>query len=180
MNGRHVIAPFGDGGVVGDASAADGPVEQPLVEDGEGEIAVVAVVEGLLRQCFDFGEVALDADIAAAVVEGVEGGVILWVFNLREGKGFWGEAAPMMIDNAADVDQIVKVGGVAVGHDLGAIGGDEGGAEGQVGRVDGGVERFLVVEGTGGAVQLLVPLFLGEIEGGGNGRPVGAVGFERF
>ena len=47
MHTGHVRAPFGDGGVVGDASAANGPVEQALVENGEGEVAVVAVVEGL-------------------------------------------------------------------------------------------------------------------------------------
>ena len=140
----------------------------------------MAVVEGLVGQGADFGDVAFDADGAAAVVEGVEGGVIFGVGDFGKGECFWREAAAVVVDNAADVDEVVEVGGVAVGHDLGAVGGDDGGFGGRWGRVDGGVERFVVVEGAGGAVQFFVAVFFGEGEGCGNGRPVGAVGLEGF
>ena len=56
-----------------------------------------------------------------------------WLAEGLGGTGLGiGRFLPVVIDDATDVDEVVGEGGVAVGHDLGAIGRDNGGAGGQM------------------------------------------------
>ncbi|MBK6711410.1 MAG: hypothetical protein IPG51_13910 [Chloroflexi bacterium] len=159
---RHVVAPLGHGGIFGHAGRADGPVKQPLIQHSQRQVAVVAVMEGLLGQRLNFLHVSLNADRAAADVEGIQIIIVRWVDQLRHGEGFRRAAFPVVVDNPADVDEVIQVSGVAVGHDLRAVGGEDGGLGRRRGGVDGRVQRFGLVERPCRAIQFLVAAFAGQ------------------
>lgn len=112
------FGPLADGLAGVAAGAAEGVVEQALVEQSQPRLGRRGVLPGQVGQGADLQQVALDGDGAFVEAGFVLGLVVLEFGVVHEGVGEdeGGAVFAVEVDDGPDVDQVVEEGGVAVGN----------------------------------------------------------------
>lgn len=177
----HFFEPGVNGAVVfGAVQAADGPVEQALVEDGDKGRGREPMLPHRPCQRADFRQIPLDAHTSGGILQQIFIQIVAGITDLREGQRFWGAAITVMVNHHPHIDDVIQKRGVAIRHDLGAVGGEEGGLGRAGGRRDALIERFPFAYRQGRPEKLLPHLLLCQLDTAAQGFPIGGVQAEQL
>ncbi len=175
MDVEHGLRPVGDDWLSAAPLADHRPVKQPLIEQGQRAAGRATVSIGETGQRLDLGPVAGDGHLALVEARLVFGHIVLdvGIKDLWRGVNMGRLAVSVAIDDDADVDQVIEVGRVTVGHDLRTVGGDDRRPLRRRGRRDRRVQRLVFRQGRGSAEVFGVGLILSLLQPGADAGPIG-------
>ena len=177
VNGLHRPGPGGNHALGTAAVACQRPVQETLIHQRQQAFRPALIGGGDVGQRIDLPPVALDAHFALVEARLILGDIAFYprVDQVRERDSVRRPAVSVMVDDDADVDQIIEKGRMAVGHDLRPVDGDDGGAIRRLPGGNRGVKGFALRKGSGRTKIFFVTELLTSLQAGANALPVRGV-----